>query len=108
MSAKAFTLVEIMIVVAIIGMLAAIAIPMYNRARTTTQIDACINNLRSIDGAKDRFALENGLVSGAAVQKADLMPYFVKRWQECPASGTYTINPVATDPTCSIGGAHTY
>ena len=53
-----FTLVEIMIVVAIIGLLAAIAIPNFVRARTTSQQNACINNLRQIDGAKQQWALE--------------------------------------------------
>ena len=55
-----FTLVEIMIVVAIIGLLAAIAIPNFVRARQTSQTNACINNLRQIDGAKQQWALENG------------------------------------------------
>ena len=54
-----FTLVEIMIVVAIIGLLAAIAIPNFVKARTTSQTNACINNLRQIDGAKQQWALEN-------------------------------------------------
>ena len=57
-SNKGFTLVEIMIVVAIIGLLAAIAIPNFVRARTTSQMNACINNLRQIDGAKQQWALE--------------------------------------------------
>ena len=55
-----FTLVEIMIVVAIIGLLAAIAIPNFVKARSTSQMNACINNLRQIDGAKQQWALEKG------------------------------------------------
>src|SRR6201996_388579 len=54
-----FTLVEIMIVVAIIGLLASVAIPNFVRARSTSQQNACINNLRQIDGAKQNWALEN-------------------------------------------------
>ena len=53
-----FTLVEIMIVVAIIGLLAAIAIPNFVKARTTSQQNACINNLRLIDASKQQWALE--------------------------------------------------
>jgi prepilin-type N-terminal cleavage/methylation domain-containing protein len=60
-----FTLVEIMIVVAIIGLLAAIAIPNFVKARGTAQKNACINNLRQIDGAKEQWALENKKSSGA-------------------------------------------
>ena len=55
-----FTLVEIMIVVAIIGLLAAIAIPNFVKARATSQANACINNLRQIDAAAQEFALERG------------------------------------------------
>src|SRR5439155_18375779 len=56
---QGFTLVEIMIVVAIIGMLAAIAIPSYVRARDNSQTNACINTLRQIDGGAQTWALEN-------------------------------------------------
>src|SRR5262245_47616400 len=55
-----FTLVEIMIVVAIIGLLASIAVPNFVRARSRAQTDACLNNLRQIDAAKQQWALENG------------------------------------------------
>ena len=54
-----FTLVEIMIVVAIIGLLAAIAIPNFIHARTSSQTNACINNLRQIDSTKQQWALEH-------------------------------------------------
>src|SRR6201991_856439 len=70
-----FTLVEIMIVVAIIGLLAAIAIPNFVRARTTSQQNACINNLRLIDGAKQQWALENKKVSSSSPAGSDLQTY---------------------------------
>jgi prepilin-type N-terminal cleavage/methylation domain-containing protein len=100
-----FTLVEIMIVVAIIGLLAAIAIPNFVRARSTSQKNACINNLRQIDGAKQQWALENKQVSTAPLQSV-LMPYLGRgttgNWPTCPASGTYTIGNLVTAPICSI------
>src|SRR5256885_2893378 len=70
-----FTLVEIMIVVAIIGLLAAIAIPNFVRARTTSQQNACINNLRQLDGAVQQYALENKLSSSSTYTLTSLMPY---------------------------------
>ncbi len=96
-----------MIVVAIIGMLAVMAIPYYARAREQTQAKACMNNLRQIDGAKDRFAIENGKVDGDPVDKADIEPYFLKKWEPCPAGGLYEMNPVGLEPTCDKGGGHT-
>jgi prepilin-type N-terminal cleavage/methylation domain-containing protein len=101
-----FTLVEIMIVVAIIGLLAAIAIPNFVRARSTSQKNACINNLRQIDGAKQQWALENKQVSTATPASAALMVYLGRgtagNWPTCPGSGTYTIGSLVTAPTCSI------
>src|SRR4029079_3450231 len=70
-----FTLVEIMIVVAIIGLLAAIAIPNFVRARTTSQKNACINNLRQIDGAKQQWALETKAAANASPAATDIQPY---------------------------------
>lgn len=103
-----FTLVEIMIVVAIIGLLAAIAIPNFVRARTTSQINACINNLRQIDGAKQQWALEKKQTSTASPGSTDLMPYLGRGtaggWPTCPANGTYGINDIQTAPTCSVTG----
>src|SRR5262245_35725598 len=70
-----FTLVEIMIVVAIIGLLAAIAIPNFVRARTTSQQNACINNLRQVDGAKQQWGLETKAAPTASPDVTDIQPY---------------------------------
>ena len=99
-----FTRVEIMIVVAIIGLLAAIAIPNFVRARTQSQKNACINNLRQIDGAIQQWALENKQASGATVVAADVLPY-LKSSVTCPSGGTtfadsYTISTVKITPKC--------
>ena len=99
-----FTLVEIMIVVAIIGLLAAIAIPNFVRARQTAQKNACINNLRQIDGAKQQWGLENKATTGASPAQSDLQPYIKgATFPTCPGGGTYTINDLSTSPTCSLG-----
>lgn len=70
-----FTLVEIMIVVAIIGLLAAIAIPNFVKARTTSQKNACINNLRQIDGAKQVCAMSEGLKDTDTIDATKITPY---------------------------------
>ena len=101
-----FTLVEIMIVVAIIGLLAAIAIPNFVRARTTSQKNACINNLRQLDGAKAQWALETGKTSAALPVSTDVAPYLGRgtlgAMPTCPANGVYAILAVSTPPTCTL------
>jgi prepilin-type N-terminal cleavage/methylation domain-containing protein len=82
-----FTLVEIMIVVAIIGLLAAIAIPNFVRARTQSQMNACINNLRQIDGAVQQWALEAKKNSTDSAAFSDISSY-LKSAVICPAGGT--------------------
>jgi len=89
--------------VAVPGMLAAIAIPNFVKARTVSQQNACINNLRQIDAAKNEWALEKGKTNGDVPTKEDLLPY-LRSWPVCPAGGTYTINAVGVPPTCSIPG----
>ena len=97
-----FTLVEIMIVVAIIGLLAAIAIPNFVKARTTAQKNACINNLRQIDGAKEQWALEQKQAPGASVNNAQVDGYIKGGAPLCPAGGAYVYGNVDVDPTCDV------
>lgn len=97
-----FTLVEIMIVVAIIGLLAAIAIPNFVKARENAQKNACIANLKQMDGAKTLYALDESKTTGNAVTMANLVTSYIKSTPSCPADGAYTINNVGTDPTCNI------
>ncbi len=106
-----FTLVEIMIVVAIIGLLAAIAIPSFMRARSKSQATACINNLRQIDYAVQQFSLETGKKTGDVLNfPSDVTPYIKMdaSWQipTCPASGVYALTAVGNIPSvlCSLGG----
>jgi prepilin-type N-terminal cleavage/methylation domain-containing protein len=107
-----FTLVEIMIVVAIIGLLAAIAIPNFVRARTTSQMNACINNLRLIDSAGQQWALEQHQGSTATPGPTDLQPYLghgsAGELPTCPADSTatpnftssYTVLNISVKPQC--------
>jgi prepilin-type N-terminal cleavage/methylation domain-containing protein len=98
-----FTLVEIMIVVAIIGLLAAIAIPNFVRARANSQMNACINNMRQIDGAAQQWALEKGKTTGATPVMSDVQPYIkldsANNVPGCPSAGTYTLAAVGTTPS---------
>lgn len=102
-----FTLVEIMIVVMIIGLLAAIALPNFQRARDSAQTTACINNMRQIESGKDQYAVEQGLTTGASITTAQVAPYVKGGYPTCPvAGGTYTPNAIGADVTCSIGDPH--
>jgi prepilin-type N-terminal cleavage/methylation domain-containing protein len=95
-----FTLVEIMIVVAIIGLLAAIAIPNFVRARTTSQMNACINNLRQIDGAQQQWALEQKKNSTDGAVYTDIKDY-LKAQVVCPSGGSTFGNSYALPTQCS-------
>ena len=103
---NAFTLVEIMIVVAIIGLLAAIAIPNFVKARENAQLNSIINNLRIIEGAKDQWALENKKGTGDMMDwtaSAAGIGGYVKGGTVRDVVGeTYNLNAVGTEATATI------
>jgi prepilin-type N-terminal cleavage/methylation domain-containing protein len=105
-STTGFTLVEIMIVVAIIGLLAAIAIPNFTKSRTRAQAQVCTENLSKIESAKQIWAVENNKVDGDVPTTGDLVGplLFLKQMPACPGGGTYQFNSVGTTATCSISG----
>ena len=118
-----FTLLEIMIIVTIIGLLAAISVPNMLQARTTSQTNSCINNLRQIDAAIQQWALEKNQAAGALVGFDDIKVYLGRSTGVtdgtlfCPSDPgktfTTSYQPTTVDakPTCLIAGgrspAHT-
>jgi Tfp pilus assembly protein PilE len=99
-----------MIVVAIIGLLAAIAIPSFIKARSESQTKGCINNLRIIDAAKEQAAMEYGWIDAQAIaagsaEETNVLSYVKGNdIPDCPASGTYTFYQISKDPECTVTG----
>ena len=108
-----FTLVEIMIVVAIIGLLAAIAVPAFMKARQSARRSACINNLRMINAAKAQWALEDGGTPTDVPALTNISDYIddtnklfcpsIPKVSRSNYANSYSINAVNANPTCKIG-----
>ena len=98
---KGFTLVEIMIVVLIIGILLAIAVPNFIKARQNSRLQSVVGNLKQIDGAKQQWAMDLGKTSTDVPTSADLSPTYMNKWPQGPVgvSTDYVANAVNADPT---------
>lgn len=100
---RGFTLVEIMIVVAIIALLAAIAIPSFMKSRQESRKSSCINNLRLVDHAKQQLATASQtMVDSYQPGWTELTPYLKGGGMPiCRDGGSYTVNAITSNPTCT-------
>jgi len=103
---KGFTLVEIMIVVAIIGVLVAIALPNFMNARRKSVVRTAQVSLKQIDGAREQFLLDESKpissIDTIEEMETELVPSYVKVWPVCPGGGTFSAN--ATNVYATISG----
>lgn len=102
-----YTLVEIMIVVTIIAIFLAIAVPNYFKSGKISARNICINNLKQIDGAVERWAIDNNMPEGtvpSVSQEEDIYNYVDGGKPVCPSRGEYAIHAVGAKPqvTCSM------
>jgi len=110
---KGFTLVEIMIVVAIIALLAAIAIPSFMKSRADARASSCVNNLRLIEHAKQQYATSQQQLAETTVLYFSDIAVYLKGMTGgsnstliCREGGTYTVGAVNALPTCSFSDTH--
>ncbi|MEK7684461.1 MAG: prepilin-type cleavage/methylation domain-containing protein [Verrucomicrobiota bacterium] len=102
-SRDSFTLIDTMLVVAIIGLLAVIAVPSFAKARNNARVKICISNLKQLEGAKQRWALENKKGDSATPTVTNIVSYLNgQRMPVCPAGGTYQLKRVDKNPSCSL------
>jgi hypothetical protein len=91
-----------------IGILVVVGLPKFIKARSTSAMNPCINNLRQIDAAANEFALEHSKTNGEAINYPDDLTPYIKLNKDgkippCPQGGIYSIKKVGDTPTCSLG-----
>ena len=101
---RGYTLVEIMVVVAIIGVLSSIGMVAFKDISRRVNTNACVTNLIQIDSAKSRYFMEQWVSETKQLSFSDLVPDYLKTTPACPDGGTYTIGDLPTPPKCSIAG----
>lgn len=106
---RGFTLLEMLIVVAVVGILVALAIPNFLKSRAHARKQVCIENLSQIESAKQIWGVEAGKKDGDTPAEAELIGSnkYIKRMPECPGGGSYRLNAIGTTATCNIEG-HSY
>jgi prepilin-type N-terminal cleavage/methylation domain-containing protein len=106
MNRRAFTVIEVMIVVLIIGILLMIAVPLFLRARERSQAKVCISALKEIEYAKELYADQNKLKSGDPCIIGDLWPEYIRGGSlpNCPGGGIYDVRNIGESPMCTIQG----
>ena len=105
-AAAAFTLTELALTLAILGILFGVVLPNILNSRTTAQTEACIANLKAINAAKQQWAADNRTADTAKPKASDIYgpALYLKSLPICPADGKYTLGTVNKNPTCSIAG----
>jgi prepilin-type N-terminal cleavage/methylation domain-containing protein len=105
---RAYTLVEMMVVMLIVAVLLSIAVPSFIRSRESSNTQMCVANLKRIDAAKEQWAMDNRAEVGTTITGGmpTLMSGYIREAPECEGGGSYTLNVTGTYPTCSMGGTH--
>jgi prepilin-type N-terminal cleavage/methylation domain-containing protein len=100
---RGFTLLEIMVIVAIIGFVVAVAMPNLFKSRDKAQRDSCIENLRQLDSAQQQWGVQNNKGNTDTVALTDLIPFLDKsKNPSCPGGGAYAVTTVGANPTCTL------
>lgn len=105
-SRRAFSLIEMMIVLLVITILFSIAVPAYMRLRESSKGKVCATNLRQLQSSKERWAMDNRKNNTDTPALADLYPNYVRRLPYCPSGGKYELGTVGEPVSCSEGGSH--
>ncbi len=100
---SAFTLIEILCVLGLLAMVAAIGAPSLIRSRAKAQASVCIDQLKQLNAAQQQWVIEAKPASDAKIKKKDLQPYFKGGvFPTCPSGGNYKLGGLTDKPECSL------